>query len=164
MVLPPEPMTSRILSTGIFRDSIFGAYSLTSGRGAGMAFSMTSDRIHQAARIVFFGPCYDFRSLELSPCFIERYPSTNTRIRIKTINHFLPFFTIRLFRFSRTSQLRSLKIFSVLPFRAFISTRHILPYDKPYLVTVSIPTCRFYFDMFTNHIETKILSFLNVIA
>ena len=49
MVFPPEPMTSRILSTGIFRDSIFGAYSLTSGRGAGMAFSMTSDRISRRA-------------------------------------------------------------------------------------------------------------------
>ena len=121
-------------------------------------------RIYQSGRVILLCPFGNFLCLELSPCFIEWYPSTNTRIRIKTINHFLPFFTIRLFRFSRTSQLRSLKIFSVLPLRAFISTRHILPYDKPYLVTVSIPTCRFYFDMFTNHVETKILSFLNVIA
>ena len=34
MVLPPEPMTSRIFSTGIFMEIIFGAYSETSARGS----------------------------------------------------------------------------------------------------------------------------------
>ena len=42
MTLPPVPMTSRILSTLIFMDSIFGAKSETSARGASIALSMTS--------------------------------------------------------------------------------------------------------------------------
>ena len=45
MTLPFVPMTSEIFSTGIFMETIFGAYSETSGRGAGMALSRTSSMI-----------------------------------------------------------------------------------------------------------------------
>ena len=49
MVLPPEPMTSRIFSTGIFMEIIFGAYSDTSARGSEMQGSMTLSRISRRA-------------------------------------------------------------------------------------------------------------------
>ena len=45
MTLPPEPMTSRILSTGTIVESIFGAYFESSGRGSAMTGSMTSSRM-----------------------------------------------------------------------------------------------------------------------
>ena len=49
MVLPPEPMTSRILSTGIFMEIILGAYSETSARGSAMQGSIISLRISSRA-------------------------------------------------------------------------------------------------------------------
>ena len=45
MTLPPEPMTSRILSTSIFIFTILGAVSATSGRGLEMQGSMISSRM-----------------------------------------------------------------------------------------------------------------------
>ena len=49
MTLPPEPMTSRILSVSIFILIILGALGLTSARGAGMQGSMIWSRIAQRA-------------------------------------------------------------------------------------------------------------------
>ncbi|MNE00030.1 hypothetical protein D3C80_924250 [compost metagenome] len=42
ITLPPEPITSRILSTGILMVSILGACSPSSARGASMAFDISS--------------------------------------------------------------------------------------------------------------------------
>ena len=84
--------------------------------------------------------------------------------RIKTINDFFPFFSIVSFRFGRTRQFCSFKILPILPFRIFITTWHILPYNNAHLITISIPTSRFYFYMFPYHIKAKILRFFNIIA
>ena len=90
----------------------------------------TTGRIHQAARIVFFSPCYDFRSLELSPCFIERNPYGDTRIRIQTVDDFFPLFAVVSFRSSRTNHFRTVEIIACLPLWARTTVRHILPYDQ----------------------------------
>ena len=52
MTLPPEPMTSRILSGLIFIWIILGAVLASSRRGSGMALSMTSSRIWKRASFV----------------------------------------------------------------------------------------------------------------
>ena len=50
MTLPLGPMTSPIRSTGIWNDTIFGAFSDTSGRGPLMAPAMTSRISRRASR------------------------------------------------------------------------------------------------------------------
>ena len=54
----------------------------------------STGRVYQTAGVVFFRPFSDFRSLELSPCFVERYPYADARIRIQVVDNFFPFFAI----------------------------------------------------------------------
>ena len=51
--LPFGPITSPILSTGIWIERILGAIGLTSSRGAGIAASMTSRIVNRASRACF---------------------------------------------------------------------------------------------------------------
>ena len=53
MTLPPEPMTERIISVGIFILIILGALGLISGRGSGITGNMISSRMAQRASKVF---------------------------------------------------------------------------------------------------------------
>ena len=80
MTLPPEPMTSRILSGLIFIWIIFGAESASSLRGSAIALSMISSRIWKRASRVMrnasltiscLRPSF-FRSIWMAvmPCFV----------------------------------------------------------------------------------------------
>ena len=45
-------------------------------------------------RIILLCPFCYFRGFKLPPSLIERYPCANTRIRVKAVDNFFPFFTI----------------------------------------------------------------------
>ena len=120
-------------------------------------------RIHQTGRIIPLRPLGDFRCFKLPPCFIKRHPCTDTGIRIQTIHDLFPFFAVTSLRLCRTLILRTIKISAILPFGTTITTRHVLPYDNAQTVTMGVPACRLHLDVFTDHIITEILGFLNVI-
>ena len=120
-------------------------------------------RIYQTCRIIPFCPFCNLDRFELSPSFIKRYPCTNTRIRIKIIDNLFPLFSITCFRLGRTIHFRPFIITAVLPLLSTIAIRHILPDNDAQLIAISIPTCRFDFDMFSYHIKTHILRFLNIV-
>ena len=119
--------------------------------------------IHQTGRIILFCPFSSFNGLKLSPSLIKWHPGTNARIRIQTVHYFFPFFAIISFWFGWTLHFRTIKVLPVLPLRVAVTTRHVLPHNNSKLVAICIPTGRLYFNMFTDHIITKIFCLLNVI-
>ena len=62
ITLPPEPITSRILSTGILMVSIFGAYSPSSWRGASMAL-VISPRMWSRPPLAWASACFMISSV-----------------------------------------------------------------------------------------------------
>ena len=51
-------------------------------------------RVHQTGRIVSLCPFSRFFRFKLSPCFVERYPYADARIRIQVVDNFFSFFAI----------------------------------------------------------------------
>ena len=147
-------LSQNIRSLGIIQIH-FGSRIIMQVKHIATSIMVTSTcRIYQTGRIIFFSPFCNFRSLELPPCLIERNPCSDTWIRIQAIHNFFPFFTVTSLRNRRTLFFRTFKIFAVLPLRITITARHILPHNNSQLITMSIPTGRFHFNMFTYHIES----------
>ena len=59
-----------------------------------MVMISSAGGVYASCRIIVFRPLCDFSGLELSPSFVERYPDSDTRIVVQTINDFFPFFSV----------------------------------------------------------------------
>ena len=129
--------------------------------------------VNQTGGILLTGEFYDLFCVKLSPCFVKRNPYNDALEGVEGFHDFFPFFVEVVFASLRDVAVCSADKAVACPFvlcgfsdffcacridsaGVVSDTRHILPYHNAFNITIIIPACGLYLDVFANHVETKI--------